>query len=98
MIPPPVSDLAEEDVRWFYERMTPRLVKPLAQPIALGNPAAAAIPRTYLLCRRNWDDPLPVDILRARTEPGWDFRELDSDHVPMFSRPQALAEVLFGLA
>lgn len=93
-----LPDLAEEDVPWFYERMTPQLVKTLTQPLRLGNPAAAAIPRTYVLCRPNWDEPLPADILRARTEPGWDFRELNTDHVPMFTRPGKLAEVLLSLA
>ena len=92
-----LPDLAEEDVPWFYQRMTPRLAKPMGQPIRLTNPAAVAIPRTYVLCRNNWDDPLPPDIVRARTEPGWDYRELATDHVPMFARPHQLADVLLSL-
>jgi pimeloyl-ACP methyl ester carboxylesterase len=35
-----LPDLAEEDVPWFYGRMTPQLVKTLAQPVRLGTPAA----------------------------------------------------------
>jgi pimeloyl-ACP methyl ester carboxylesterase len=93
-----LPDLTENDVPWFYERMTPQLMKTLTQPVRLTNPATATIPRAYVLCRRNWEDPLPPDILRARTEPGWEFRELDTDHVPMFARPQELAEVLLSLA
>jgi hypothetical protein len=97
-----LPDLAEEDVPWFYARMTPQLVKTLTQPIRLTNPATAAIPRTYVLCRNNWDwddrdNPLPPDILRARTEPGWDYQELDADHVPMFARPHKLADLLLSL-
>jgi pimeloyl-ACP methyl ester carboxylesterase len=92
-----LPDLAEEDVPWFYGRMTPQLVKTLAQPVRLGTLAAAAIPRTYVLCRNNWDDSLPPDIVRARTEPGWDYRELETDHVPMFARPRELADLLLSL-
>jgi pimeloyl-ACP methyl ester carboxylesterase len=92
-----LPDLAEEDVPWFYARMTPQLIKTLTQPIRLSNPAAVVIPRTFVLCRNNWDDPLPPDIQRARTEPGWDYRELDTDHVPMFARPRELADVLLSL-
>lgn len=93
-----LPDLAEEDVPWFYARMTPQLVKTLTQPIRLTNPAAAVIPRTYMLCRNNWDDPLPPDIQRARTGPGWDYRELQTDHVPMFARPRELADLLLSLS
>lgn len=97
-----LPDLAEDDVPWFYARMTPQLVKTLTQPIRLGNPATAAIPRTYVFCRKNWDwddrdNPLPPHILRAQTEPGWDYRELDTDHVPMFARPRELADLLLSL-
>jgi pimeloyl-ACP methyl ester carboxylesterase len=95
-------DLAEEDVPWFYARMTPRLVKTLTQPIRLTNSSTAVIPRTYVLCLNNWDwddrdNPLPPDILRARTEPGWDYRELEADHMPMFARPRDLADLLLSL-
>jgi pimeloyl-ACP methyl ester carboxylesterase len=97
-----LPDIAEEDVSWFYERMTPELVKTMTQPIRLTNPATEEIPRTYVFCVKNWtwddqDNPLPPDILRARTGPGWDFRELDTDHVPMFARPRELADLLLSL-
>lgn len=96
-------DLAEEDVSWFYERMTQRLVKTLADPVRLGNPAVEAIPHSYIFCRKNWtwdevDNPLPPDIHRVRNDAGWDFRELDADHVAMFTRPRELAGMLLDLA
>lgn len=95
-------DLSEEAVPWFYERLTPLLVKTLIQPITLTNPDATSISRAYVLCRKNWtwddlENPLPPDILRARSEPGWLFVELESDHVPMFARPRELADLLLSL-
>lgn len=96
-------DMAVEDIPWAYARLTPRLIKMMIQPIELTNPLLADIPRTYIFCTKNWewddlDNPLPADVLRARTDPEWDFRELDADHLPMFTRPGELADLLLTLA
>ena len=97
-----IPDLKEEDAAWFHERMTPHPVHTREHPVRFENPAALAIPRTYVFCRDNWDwvnqdNPLPHDIARARTDPGWDFREMDGYHVPMVTRSGELADLLLSL-
>jgi pimeloyl-ACP methyl ester carboxylesterase len=92
-----IPDLTEEDAEWLHARMTPHPKHTRAQPVQFRNPDALALPRTYILCIDNWDESLPHDIVRARTEPGWDFHELDGYHVPMVARPRELADLLLSL-
>lgn len=92
-----IPDLTEEDAVWFHARMTPQPGRTFLQPVRFRNPGALAIPRTYILCADNWEEPVPRDIVRARTEPGWDYRELDGYHAPMLTRPRALADLLLSL-
>lgn len=92
-----IPDLAEEDAVWLHARMTPHPAQTRVQPVRFSNPDALAIPRTYILCTDNWDDSLPRDILRARSEPGWDYREMDGYHVPMVARSRELADLLLSM-
>jgi pimeloyl-ACP methyl ester carboxylesterase len=93
-----LPDLTAEDAAWLHEHMTPHPAQALVQPVRFRNPAALAIPRTFILCQRNiWPEPPFADIQRAQTDPGWDYRELDADHVPMLARPRVLADLLLSL-
>jgi pimeloyl-ACP methyl ester carboxylesterase len=76
-----------------------------AEPIRLTNPAAAAIPRTYVRCtidsftaRR--DGPAVASFAphaeRARAA-GWRYRELEADHSCARTSPEAVAELLLEL-
>jgi pimeloyl-ACP methyl ester carboxylesterase len=82
-------------------RVTPHLMRPLAQPLAVRNPAAAALPRTYVACTVHRPDPLLLPIAatagRVRAAPGWAYRELATGHMPMQSAPQELTDLLLEL-
>jgi pimeloyl-ACP methyl ester carboxylesterase len=82
-------------------RTTPHPLKTLTQPIRLGNPAAAALPRTYIACtdKPGWGSGQAVmepDARRAR-ELGWRCHELHTGHTPHLTHPNTLAELLLAL-
>jgi pimeloyl-ACP methyl ester carboxylesterase len=89
-----VSD--EADQAWLLERFVPQPFAALAQPVALRNPAAAAIPRTYVRCTEEAEPEEPY-VARARTQPGWDYRELAANHFAPFVAPHQTAELLLSL-
>ena len=48
------------------------------------------LPRTYI--RATADAPVPI----GPETPGWDYAEIQTGHWPMFTRPQAVADLLEG--
>jgi hypothetical protein len=69
------------------------------QPIRLRNPAAAAVPRAFVLCTEGKD---PTDFMlriaaRVRSAAGWRYRELADTHVAPVNVPQATSEILLSL-
>jgi pimeloyl-ACP methyl ester carboxylesterase len=101
-IPPPVPealpDDLEPDLRWALSRMVPQPVKTFTQPVRLTNPAAAKLLRTYILCTEGKEGAaLPAYIERARSEPGWRYRELAAGHGAHVTAPQALSKLLVEL-
>ena len=84
---------------WERTRKVPHPFKALQEPVRLQNPAALALPRTFIYCTRKsaGDDPFlgrAASIRRTGTESAWRFRELDSGHMAMFEVPQQLAALL----
>ena len=84
-------------------RFTPQPVQTFLQPLAVCNPAAAALPRTYIRCTdRQW----PSDAFRdgvammlehgaaTAREAGWGYHDLPTTHAPMISAPGALVNLL----
>ena len=65
--------------------------------LRITNPAAAAVPRAYILCTAKPDAPVFAHIRtaapRARTQ-GWHYRELPTGHLPMLTAPRELADLL----
>ena len=101
-IPPPVPETLPEDldpdVRWALSRMVSQPVRTFVQPVWLTNPAAAAIPRTYILCTEGKEgQPVPAYVERARAHPGWRYRELAAGHGAHVTAPHELADMLLGL-
>jgi pimeloyl-ACP methyl ester carboxylesterase len=86
----------EADQAWMLERFVPQPFAPLAQPVALRNPAAATLPRTYIRCTGDAEPEEPY-VARTRTQPGWDYRELAANHFAPFVAPQPTAELLLSL-
>ena len=59
------------------------------QSITLADPAAAALPRTFIYCSQDKEH----DGADAR----WRHRKLNTGHVPIKTAPQKLAEALLEL-
>jgi pimeloyl-ACP methyl ester carboxylesterase len=89
----------DADRAWMVARIVPHPIATFAQPIRLRNPAAARLPRAYVLCTegRDPDGPEPAFLRRARSDPGWRFREVAANHLAPISAPRATADALLAL-
>ena len=88
---------------WEQARLVAHPFKALQDPVRLSNPAALALPRTFIYCTRKkpGDDTTghrAASIQRARSEAGWRYRELESGHMAMFEVPRQLADLLLEVA
>jgi pimeloyl-ACP methyl ester carboxylesterase len=88
-----VTDAA--DAAWLRAKLVPHPFGALTQPLRLANPAGFAGPKTYLACVKaaaeSWRDAM---VERARTEPGWRYREVATGHDAMITAPSQLAALL----
>jgi pimeloyl-ACP methyl ester carboxylesterase len=75
----------------------PQPVKTFTEAIVLKNKAARQIPAVYILTVEAGKDPKADDFApqaeRARTR-GWPVLQLQADHNPQWSAPEALVELL----
>jgi len=84
------------------DRRTDALVSVLRQPVAVGNPAAARLKRTFVLFTdKPTQDGLTVVLAqiaaRIRQEEGWNYHERPLEHWPLLEKPHELAELLLDL-
>ncbi len=88
-----------EDAAWLRAKLTPQPFQTFTQPLRLANPAGFAGPRTYIACvnagQDGWRDAM---VERARTEPGWRYREVATGHDPMLTAPREIADLLLEAA
>lgn len=84
-------------------RRTPLPMGVLDEPIKVGDPRAAKLPRTYIACTDTLTDlgdlgqPLVDAAAQARTDSRWRYRELPTGHTPMETMPRELAGLLLEL-
>ena len=95
---PPPPDTPAPDLAWMAPRRVPHPLATFRQPIRLAGEVDRLL-RTYIYCMR----PGPGDVFRqfaqrARTEEGWQYREIDSSHNPHITAPDALAALLHEIA
>ena len=71
----------------------------MVQPVRLGNPAAAALPRAYVFCTEDKGEGSSSVrfAARYRSAPGWRYREVAANHMAPITAPQALAEAFLSL-
>ncbi len=85
-------------------RRTPQPIKPMYQTVAVANPAAAAIPRTFIYCTQEKEvmGPMGIPLMqaatRAKADDRWRYRELNTGHIPVETTPQELADLLLEVA
>jgi pimeloyl-ACP methyl ester carboxylesterase len=102
-VPPPSASalgIADESVaRWLTAKMTPQPLKTFTQPLALTNPVADAIPRTFIHCSAG---PMTASFVpfaaHARITPDWQYHELAVGHDAMLIAPADLADLLVAQA
>jgi hypothetical protein len=69
------------------------LLKPLQQPLAISNPDAAWLKRTYVLFTGkpadDWLTPIFERIAaRVRKDKGWNYYERPFEHWPVLDKPR----------
>src|SRR5215831_19375157 len=87
----------EADISWMMPRLTAHPLNTILQPVRLADPAARALPRTFIYC----SEP-PIGFFegfaeKARSE-GWRYREIASGHTAMVTAPQQVADLLLEVA
>src|SRR5215207_403152 len=89
---------------WVLSKAVPQPLLTYLQPVRLGNPAAAALRRVFILCTADKDleanpqtDALVLAAERARSNPNWRVVELADNHLAPINNPQATAEALLSL-
>lgn len=89
------------DADWLISKFTPQPLAASSQPIQLGNPTAAELPRAYIFCTEEKgtadEDPLTRIAERLRSDPAWSFQEIAANHMVLVNDPQATAEALLSL-
>jgi pimeloyl-ACP methyl ester carboxylesterase len=86
------------DQEWLFGKLVPQPLATLTQPVRLGNPAAAAVPRVFVRCTEGKGDAGDDQtVARVRSASGWQYRELAENHLAPINAPQATAEVLLSL-
>ncbi|HEY3190963.1 MAG TPA: alpha/beta hydrolase family protein [Solirubrobacteraceae bacterium] len=84
------------DAAWVRSRLTAHPVATWTQPLRLSSRAAAGLPRTFVECTATrWFGQYAA---RARSEPGWAYRELPTGHDAMITMPRELADLLRRIA
>jgi pimeloyl-ACP methyl ester carboxylesterase len=91
---PMPPDTSPDDLAWAMPRRMMQPLKTFTQPVRLTG-AIEQLPRTYIYCKKS----APGDVfrqftLRAESELGWRYCELDASHNPHITMPDTLA-VLF---
>jgi pimeloyl-ACP methyl ester carboxylesterase len=90
-----------DDRAWLLPKLVPQPLATCTQPIRLGNPAAAALARTFIFCTEakghEADDATVHLAARLRSAPGWRYRELPHNHLAPINAPQATTEILLSL-
>lgn len=101
-LPPyPAEPHLPEAIHDALRRRTDHPLKALQEPLAVRNPVAGAIPRTFILSTAKPDVPLYAGIAaaarRAQAE-GWRYRELPTNHRPQWNMPDELTQLLLEVA
>jgi pimeloyl-ACP methyl ester carboxylesterase len=90
---------SEEVAAWAVAHQRPQAVAPYTTPVSLDDREAFdAIPRSYVLCKRDRAIPPALQRLMLERAGCEEVIELDSDHSPHLSATAELAQVLDRLA
>lgn len=89
------------DAEWLLSKLTPQPMAVSAQSIEIGNPAAAALPRAFILCTEGRgtadEDPVVAFAEQLRSDPAWRVAELADNHLAPVNAPELTAEAFLSL-
>jgi pimeloyl-ACP methyl ester carboxylesterase len=88
----------EAEVAWLTARLGPHPFKTIADPVRATNPAAAALPRTYIRCRDYPNSAFDQFAAQAAAPgSGWRYHLLPTSHDAMVTLPRELADLLLAI-
>jgi pimeloyl-ACP methyl ester carboxylesterase len=95
---PTPPDTPPADIAWLTERRVDMPIKCFLAPLKLQR-GALTLPRSYIYAMRI----TPADTFgpfarRARSEPGWNYYEIDASHSPNVTAPETLLALLEKIA
>jgi len=99
--PPPLSLwglVKPEHVVLAKPRETRHPFHTFTQPVRLVNPAARALPKTFIYCSSPATGSFDQFAAKYRNDPAWRFRELATGHDAMILVPGELAAILLQSA
>ena len=84
-------------------RFVPHPLKTGQQPVASRNPAALALPQTFIFCTQDKDlmllgQPIVEAARDAKVDEAWQYFELQTDHIPMENSTEELVELFNRIA
>ena len=85
------------DQEGFLAKLVRQPLPTFAQPMKLGNPASAAVPRAFVHCTEGAMEPFASIAARVRSDAGWRYREVADDHFAAINAPQVTADALLAL-
>ena len=97
-----LEGLDEDLLELLRSRAVPQPFGTYTQPLRLENPAREQLSKVAILCSFSLDEVQEMidsdePVFRELVGPTWRFVELPTGHWPMFSRPEALADLLLDL-
>lgn len=93
-IPPEYVGADPEHFDLLRKRLTTTPLRCFTEPVRIAGDVAH-VPRTYVLCTKSGFHRVAE---RVRDQPGWDCRELDTQHMAMLTAPEELSALLLELA
>jgi pimeloyl-ACP methyl ester carboxylesterase len=90
---PTPPDTPQADLDWLTARRVDMPIKCFEQGLKLSS--EPAMPRSYIYATRITPaDTFGPFAARAKSEPGWDYHEIDASHSPNVTAPELLAGML----
>jgi pimeloyl-ACP methyl ester carboxylesterase len=93
-----------ETRRWCAAKLASngQPIETFRQPVRLSNPAADAVPRTFVRCPVDWTvwDVLGIydaTVERLRNDPRWRVCEIASNHCAPLAHPELVAQALLDI-
>jgi pimeloyl-ACP methyl ester carboxylesterase len=90
---PTPTDTPQADLEWLTERRVDMPIKCFEQGLTLRE--EPTMPRSYIYATRITPaDTFGPFAARARSEPGWEYHDIDASHAPNVTAPEALMGIL----